>query len=154
MDAPGPRPSGVAEALLDADPLVRAVPGLRIASEGRAPLSQERLDAVTGSLGLPRLEVVTDPAGLWSVELALSRYLARASAGDATDGGPEAGSGTAGAAADDGPVRGTPGATGRGHRHVRRRRGGARGRYRSGPATAPRCAVGRPGPRTPRPSSW
>ncbi|MFG3016312.1 alpha/beta fold hydrolase [Streptomyces cinerochromogenes] len=92
MDAPGRRPSGVAEALLDADALVRAVPGLRIASTGRATLSQERLDAVTGPLGLPRLEVVTDPAGLWSVELALSRLLARASGGDGTDGGPDGGS--------------------------------------------------------------
>ncbi|GGS81864.1 alpha/beta fold hydrolase [Streptomyces cinerochromogenes] len=132
MDAPGPRPSGVAEALLDADPLVRAVPGLRIASEGRAPLSQERLDAVTGSLGLPRLEVVTDPAGLWSVELALSRHLARASAGDATDGGPDAGSGGAGA-----PARPAAARWGEGPIPVRAGDGTPLRCWSAGPADAP-----------------
>ncbi|GAA2197888.1 alpha/beta hydrolase [Streptomyces bangladeshensis] len=85
MDSPG----RLAEALTDADALVRAVPGLRIASPARAPLSQQRLDAVTARLGLPRLEVVPDPAGLWSVELALSRHLARACAEDGTVAGPD-----------------------------------------------------------------
>ncbi|WP_030340763.1 alpha/beta fold hydrolase [Streptomyces sp. NRRL S-1022] len=78
----------LAEALVDADALVRAVPGLRVASTPGAPLTQVRLDSVTGQLGLPRLEVVADPDGLWSVELALTRHLARASAGDGTAAGP------------------------------------------------------------------
>ncbi|GGW51104.1 alpha/beta fold hydrolase [Streptomyces caelestis] len=71
--------SRLAEALKDAESLIRAVPeGLRVASPGPAAQFQHRLDLLTGELGLPRLEVTPDPAPLWSVELALSRYLARA----------------------------------------------------------------------------
>ncbi|WP_207393979.1 alpha/beta fold hydrolase [Actinomadura formosensis] len=67
--------------LNDAGSLIRAVPHpLKVAATARAglPLTavQRRLDLLTRGLGLPRLDVVAEPGGLWAVELAVSRWLA------------------------------------------------------------------------------
>ncbi|MER5833457.1 alpha/beta hydrolase [Streptomyces sp. NPDC002130] len=92
------KPEGVAEAandalhrlataLVDSASLVRAVPErLRVAPvEGVSPASvpalRSLLDRLTDALELPRLDVVPEPARLWSVELALSRRLMLGSGG-------------------------------------------------------------------------
>ncbi|MBC9726552.1 alpha/beta hydrolase [Streptomyces sp. TRM68367] len=69
----------LATALVDTAALIRVVPErLRVAAApGSAPVLQGILDRLTGRLGLPGLVVVPDPDPLWSVELALSRRLAR-----------------------------------------------------------------------------
>jgi pimeloyl-ACP methyl ester carboxylesterase len=77
----------LATALVDSASLVRAVPErLRVAPvEGVPPDSvptlQGLLNRLTDALRLPRLEVVAEPAPLWSVELALSRRLMLGSGG-------------------------------------------------------------------------
>ncbi|MFJ4541840.1 alpha/beta fold hydrolase [Streptomyces tibetensis] len=71
----------LATALVDSASLVRAVPErLRVAPvdglpPGAVPPLQGLLNRLTDALELPRLDVVPEPAGLWSVELALSRRL-------------------------------------------------------------------------------
>lgn len=77
----------LATALVDSASLVRAVPErLRVAPvegvpPGSVPALQRLLDRLTEALELPRLDVVPEPAGFWSVELALSRRLMLGSGG-------------------------------------------------------------------------
>ncbi|MFF5372875.1 alpha/beta fold hydrolase [Streptomyces sp. NPDC013187] len=77
----------LAAALVDSASLVRAVPErLRVAPvegvpPGAVPPLQGLLNRLTDALELPRLDVVPEPAGLWSVELALSRRLMPGSGG-------------------------------------------------------------------------